>query len=658
MEVVNGSRLSNSSMGEEEEAAQGKLLPTLLQIFLTVFLGWLSGTLGIFGTREAKGLGIFVSKYSLPALIFISLASLNISDIKWSFLLAILVSKSIIFITVLMVDLLLNRNMSRAALFAIYSTQTNDFGIGLPILSSVYSPDHPLVGLLYLVAPISLLILNPIGFVMLEVDKDRGKEERGSVLTTVLGVLRGLLTNPVVVMTVLGVLGNIVFSSSPPPHLAKFLTSLGSAFSALAPFSLGLGMVNKLAGLRGESTKPIAALVATKTIVTPLLTYMMVERISVLLDGVADPSLTNFALLLGSFPTALGVASYASDYMVSADLISGAIVLGTVTSAPMLYLVANILSALAESAETLAQADHSCLTMDCVLSILSAVIVLALFVSRPSWRQSPHLLSLSILVLTLASSTAGLLHAFVPSPYLALLHLTALHASRLSTPGLAILLLIRARGSTALSSPLASLLLILSGPLLSLPSLLLLLTPYTPYHFVVFGPWQDHLSLAVNAAALLPLLPCLLLLSLTRPSPSLSSLQLSRHSLLLLSLATAMFTSLSFSLGRLLLPGPTYPGAFIALTCINALLSSGQAILFLAVFGLDQSAKLLIPLKNLWEAALSSSRETSSQACRLLAKLAEILGLVLQADRPWEKEEKPKIKRTVTDIHLVHGGFV
>ena len=117
-----------------------------------------------------------------------------------------------------------------------------------------------------------------------------------------------------------------------------------------------------------------------------------------------------------------------------------------------------------------------------------------------------------------------------------------------------------------------------------------------------------------------------------------------------------MFTSLSFSLGRLLLPGPTYPGAFIALTCINALLSSGQGILFLAVFGLDQSAKLLTPLKNLWESALSSSRETSSQACRLLAKLAEILGLVLQADQPWE--EKPKIKRTETDIHLVHGGFV
>merc|ERR1712037_1085635 len=47
----------------------------------------------------ARGLGLFVGKISLPAL-------------------------------VLALDFLFNRNISRAALFAIYSTQTNDFGMG------------------------------------------------------------------------------------------------------------------------------------------------------------------------------------------------------------------------------------------------------------------------------------------------------------------------------------------------------------------------------------------------------------------------------------------------------------------------------------------------------------------------------------------------
>ena len=187
-------------------------------------------------------------KFSLPALIFTSLATLDLSNIKWSFLLAILVSKTIIFALVLIIDYVLNRNVSRAAIFAIYSTQTNDFGIGLPILESVFGHGHDFVGLLYLVAPISLIILNPFGFILLEMDKGKkGKGKEGSSsLATFLSVLKGLLTNPVVGMTVLGVLGNFAFSSKPPSHLTKFLKALGAAFSALAPFSLGLSMVSKV----------------------------------------------------------------------------------------------------------------------------------------------------------------------------------------------------------------------------------------------------------------------------------------------------------------------------------------------------------------------------------------------------------------------------
>ena len=235
---------NGSSMATYEAPPHQDLLPTLLQIFLTVGLGWLSGSSGMFGATEARGVHMFISKFSLPSLIFISLASLDLSNIKWGFLLAVLVSKSIIFFSVLLMELLLNWDISRAALFAIYSTQTNDFGIGLPILNSVFDPDHTFVGLIYLVTPISLLFLNPIGFILLEIDKENRREKHtSSHLASVVEVFKGLLKNPVVVMTILGILGNFFFSSAPPPHLAKFLDSLGSAFSALAPFSLGLGMV-------------------------------------------------------------------------------------------------------------------------------------------------------------------------------------------------------------------------------------------------------------------------------------------------------------------------------------------------------------------------------------------------------------------------------
>ena len=74
--------------------------------------------------------------------------------------------------------------------------------------------------------------------------------------------------------------------------------------------------------------------------------------------------------------------------------------------------------------------------------------------------------------------------------------------------------------------------------------------------------------------------------------------------------------------------------------------------IMITVFGLNQSAKLLTPVKKLGEKMMSSGRENFSLACcRLLAKLAEIL----HEDSPGER---PKIQRAVTDIHLVHGGFL
>ena len=625
------------------------LLPTLLQIFLTVTLGYLAGSLGMFGRREARGLGVFVSKLSLPALIFISLASLDLHNIKWSFLLAILISKSLVFLLVLFLDLLLSKNLSRAALFAMYSTQTNDFGIGLPILNSVFGPGHPLVGLLYLVQPISLLIINPVAFTLLEFGKGKGKDggEAKGALATIGGVLKGLLTNPIIAMTVLGVLGNFAFSSSPPPHLSKFLSALGAAFSALAPFSLGLSMVGKLSGIKSEVVKPIAALVTVKTVITPMLTYIIVDQVTHLLDDIPDPSLSSFALLLGSFPTALGVASFATEYMVVPDILSAAIVMGTLASAPLLYLVANILTFTTVSYSGLAGRDHS--WVDCIISITSCTIVLLLFLLRRTKRPPPF--TWTVLLLTFLSSALGLVTSFTPLPALALCHLTALHASRLSCPALALTLLLRARESSAFTSPPSSLALLLAGPVLSLSSLLLLQTDYIPYSFRSYGPHQEHLSVAVNLLALLPTLFCLFLLSRS-PHTSLAGLQVFRHSLLLLSLSLAMFTSVLHSLASILsasLGTSTFPAAFIALTCMNAVLSSGQGLLFLAVFGLDQAPGLLASLRTKLGSLYASWKQHSGiESVFMMPDSSDVELVSVTSTSATGKEQQQRFQKVLT----------
>ena len=98
------------------------LFPTLLQIFLTIMLGRLAGFYNIIPKQESKGLNLFVGKFSLPVLIFVSLENLNFKNIDWSFLVAITISKSIIFVAVGVIQFIIQnpKDLSRASIFAAF----------------------------------------------------------------------------------------------------------------------------------------------------------------------------------------------------------------------------------------------------------------------------------------------------------------------------------------------------------------------------------------------------------------------------------------------------------------------------------------------------------------------------------------------------------
>lgn len=131
----------------------------------------MAGKLKIITNVDAKGLNTYVGTYALPAIIFTSLINLQWNTVNWMFLLSILISKFIVFIAVGIVSLLLSRPMDfgRAAILAIFCTQSNDFAIGAPIINALYDKQHKdYESYLFLMAPLSLAILNPIGYIFLE----------------------------------------------------------------------------------------------------------------------------------------------------------------------------------------------------------------------------------------------------------------------------------------------------------------------------------------------------------------------------------------------------------------------------------------------------------------------------------------------------------
>uniref|UniRef100_A0ACB8FNQ3 Uncharacterized protein n=1 Tax=Sphaerodactylus townsendi TaxID=933632 RepID=A0ACB8FNQ3_9SAUR len=113
-----------------------KLFPALLQCFGIILCGYIAGRANIITSTQAKGLGNFVSRFALPALLFKNMVVLNFADVNWSFLYSILIAKASVFFLVCILTLLVatpERRLSKAGLFPIFATQSNDFALGYPI---------------------------------------------------------------------------------------------------------------------------------------------------------------------------------------------------------------------------------------------------------------------------------------------------------------------------------------------------------------------------------------------------------------------------------------------------------------------------------------------------------------------------------------------
>lgn len=113
-----------------------KLFPALLQCFGIILCGYIAGRVNVITSTQAKGLGNFVSRFALPALLFKNMVILNFSNVNWSFLYSILVAKASVFFLVCILTFFIvtpESRFSKAGLFPIFATQSNDFALGYPI---------------------------------------------------------------------------------------------------------------------------------------------------------------------------------------------------------------------------------------------------------------------------------------------------------------------------------------------------------------------------------------------------------------------------------------------------------------------------------------------------------------------------------------------
>lgn len=326
------------------------LFPALLECFGIILCGYIAGRTNIITSTQAKGLGNFVSKFALPAVLFKNMVLLDFGNVIWPFLWSILIAKASVFIIVCLLTLVVacpGSRFSKAGLYSIFATQSNDFALGYPIVAALYRNTYPeYLQYIYLVAPVSLMILNPIGFGFCEIQKWQNQATHQKSKLVILGhVILQVLKNPIVFMVIIGIIAHFVLHQRIPVFMGQFVDGLANSFGGAALFYLGLSMVGQLGKLTKSTVVTLILLITAKLLLLPLVCKNMVE----LLDNsntntLNHSSLSNYAFLYGGFPTAPSVAIYAVYYNAEVEVVTSGMVISTFLSAPIMYVSAWLLT--------------------------------------------------------------------------------------------------------------------------------------------------------------------------------------------------------------------------------------------------------------------------------------------------------------------------
>uniref|UniRef100_A0A1A8G3J0 G protein-coupled receptor 155b n=2 Tax=Nothobranchius korthausae TaxID=1143690 RepID=A0A1A8G3J0_9TELE len=403
--LIHGKNISHNTLtyGAGPHMSLDKLLPALLECFGIILCGYIAGRADIVTESQAKGLGNFVSKFALPALLFKNMVLLDFGNAIWAFLWSVLVAKVVVFVLVCVLTLVVaspDSRYSKAGLYAIFATQSNDFALGYPIVDALYRSTYPeYLQYIYLVAPVSLMLLNPIGFALCEVQRWRQASHPQRSTLSILGVVvLQVLKNPVVFMVIVGIISHFALSSQIPDVLTEFIDGLANSFGGAALFYLGLTMVGQLRKLTRDTGVALILLITAKLLVMPLVCKDMVDilDIGVNYTSANHTSLSNFAFLYGVFPTAPSVAIYAGHYNMELEVVTSGMVISTFLSAPIMYVSAWLLTIpLMDPTPLVTELENVSFNIS-IISLIGLVWTIGVMLLSRKFNQLPHLFVLNL----------------------------------------------------------------------------------------------------------------------------------------------------------------------------------------------------------------------------------------------------------------------
>lgn len=111
------------------------LYPAIIECFGIILLGYIAGRFHIITHSQAQGIGSYLTKFALPALLFSSMTLMNFDIVNWTFIASIFVIKGAVFFLVMILVALTTKpvNYGKIGIYSIFVTQSNDIALGFPI---------------------------------------------------------------------------------------------------------------------------------------------------------------------------------------------------------------------------------------------------------------------------------------------------------------------------------------------------------------------------------------------------------------------------------------------------------------------------------------------------------------------------------------------
>ncbi|MDR7294282.1 AEC family transporter [Pseudoglutamicibacter albus] len=261
-------------------------------IWVVIVVGYIAGRLNVLGPEGRYVLSRLTFLIANPALLFQTIARADISVIFGpQVFIAAIGAFTVMALYVLIARLALKRKSAELTVGALSASQVNAANLGIPIAIFVLGDATYSVPVLLF----QLAILQPLSLIFLDVQTQR-------VSAGILGVLKGIATNPLILASLAGVIVATTGVSIPQTVMNPIEIIGGAAVPAML-MAFGISLVGSKPLQHGSGRRVDVVLVLTfKLIVHPLIAWLLAAVVFQL-----DSAGIFMAVILGVLPTAQNV---------------------------------------------------------------------------------------------------------------------------------------------------------------------------------------------------------------------------------------------------------------------------------------------------------------------------------------------------------------